>query len=210
MRPMTRYVLKESEAPDHLSVFDNEANEVLGVLPIAEAGVKARQLNYSERGRKSRTNRWDREPRPGDFIERIVKLRDANLSFLAIADLLGVTVQVVHRIYHLEDKKRTAEAWLAANPINDETPMDRLAHRLSDKVCQSLVALNVGLGKPGTVGIIRRAPDDLLLSLEGIGAQHLKTIREVFGFDPGTQDLKIAAFTKLLVQEGLEQAKRCS
>ena len=207
---MARYVLKECGRPDFLGVFDTQTETQVGELPIAEAGEKARQLNFSYRGRKSRANRWDRPARPADFNKRVVTLRDAELSFLAIADLLGVTVQVVHRIYHLEDKKRAAEAWLAEHGVSDLTPMDRLAHRLPDKVYQSLSALNVGLGTQGTVGFIRRAPDELLLSLEGIGHQHLKTVREVFGFDPATQDLKIAAFTKLMIDAGLEQAKRCS
>ena len=207
---MTRYTLKETETPDYLGVFDSEEGKLVETLPIAEAGERARQLNFSHRGRKSRANRWDRPARPADFNKRIVELRDKGLSFLAMADLLDVTVQVVHRIYHLEDKKRVAEAWLAEHGVSDLTPMDRLAHRLPDKVYQSLSALNVGLGTQGTVGFIRRAPDELLLSLEGIGHQHLKTVREVFGFDPATQDLKIAAFTKLMIDAGLEQAKRCS
>ena len=207
---MTRYVLKDTDRPGFLAVFDNTANELVEELPTTEAAGRARQLNYAERGRKSRHNRWEKPARPANFNARIVELRDAGLSFLAIADLLDVTVQVAHRIYHLEDKKRIAEALLADQGLNDSTPIDRLAHRLPEKVYQSLAALNVGLGERGTVGFIRRAPDALLLSLEGIGHQHLKTVREVFGFDPATQDLKIAAFTKLMIDAGLEQAKRCS
>ena len=207
---MTRYVLKDTDRPGFLAVFDNTANELVEELPTTEAAGRARQLNYAERGRKSRHNRWEKPARPANFNARIVELRDAGLSFLAIADLLDVTVQVAHRIYHLEDKKRIAEALLADQGLNDSTPIDRLAHRLPEKVYQSLAALNVGLGERGTVGFIRRAPDALLLSLEGIGHQHLKTIREVFGCDPDTQDISVAAFAKLMIDEGVTKMRSCS
>ena len=192
---MLRYVTHAAVEVDQRAVIDMKEQKLVGTYPPPSAKRVAHDLNNADRVERMRAVRWGERKLLTERDAWVVKLREVDkFTFARIAEALGVSPPLVHRIYHREIERRALVDGVGSAPITDDTPLDDVRHLIPTKVMQSLKDVTWGLGKPGTVGMIRKTPDDVLRAAPRLGAASVTRLRAVFGYADEYQNLSVREF----------------
>jgi hypothetical protein len=112
-------------------------------------------------------------------VDEMIALRANGKTWDAIAELAGVTVAYVHRLYSREMAWRAAEAGLGEGPVPDAASVSVVMHRLPARF---RTLLEEGkLPNVKTVGDFRAMSDMDLLQLDNVGATSIFALRKLLG-----------------------------
>jgi hypothetical protein len=128
-------------------------------------------------------------------VAKVVELREqGGLTFDEIAERLKISRTLANRIYTQAVAVKAATAVLIGEPIRDDTKIETLAPLLPAPVVRVLKALSYAGAEKGTVGVVRRTPDAVLLRFPYIGPSSVATMRQLVGYAPGVEGMTVHDF----------------